>query len=316
MIHPLSEETYLWTYSLIYRNKNFDVIKFKSSWSWKSDPEGERGFILDKASHVGVVAGVFFIMINERVEENFSKLADIMDAFIEKTSSQEAPFIVYGLIENKQKIAELKTNKDQLKNLADVKNWVIKHGGEFRLENLTEVQSNVQFLVSDYTHYILTKTKASTSYPGLRLGEVHFLDYEDLSALQEIEKALMEQLKAGETVDNLLSQLFFKYLQKMEFKEELYEAPVEVVEESKPELESTIPPPSKIKVILEEIRRGIRRQCPKCFNMDREMIREVLDHDNLIYDFGTDKIYGFKYICGQCGHEWRIEKDWSTEKDQ
>ncbi len=268
---------------------------------------------MDKASHVGVIAGVFFIMIDEQVEENFSKLADMMDIFIEKTSSQEAPFIVYGLIENKQKIAELKTNKAQLKNLADVKNWVQKHGGEFRLENLTEILANIQYLVSDYTHFILTHTKATTNYPGLKIGEVHFLDYEDVSALQEIEKALMEQLKAGETVDNLLSQLFFKYLQKMEFREEVYEKTLEVVEPSEPEIETAVPPPSKIKIILEEIRRGIRRQCPKCFNMDREMIREVIDHDNLIYDFGTDKIYGFKYICGQCGHEWRTEKDWASE---
>ncbi|MFX1236925.1 MAG: hypothetical protein ACFFAS_11965 [Promethearchaeota archaeon] len=316
VIHPLSEETYIWTYSLIYRNNNFDVIKFKSSWSWKDDPEGKQETILDKASHVGVIAGVFFIIIDEKIEENFSKLADMMDVFIDKTSGQEkAPFIVYGLIENKQKIAELKTNKEQLKNLADVKNWVIKHGGEFRLENLTEVKANMRFLISDYTHYILTNTKASTNYPGLKLGEVHFLDYDDLTALQEIEKALMEQLKAGETVDNLLSQLFFKYLDKMEFKEEIYEAPFETVEESVAETKPTIPPPSKIKIILEEIRRGIRRQCPKCFNMDRDMIREVLDHDNLIYDFGTDKIYGFKYICGQCGHEWRTEKDWKIEKE-
>ena len=45
------------------------------------------------------------------------------------------------------------------------------------------------------------------------------------------------------------------------------------------------------------------------------MIREVIDHENLIYDYGTDKIYGFKYICGQCGKQWKTEKDWKIETE-
>ncbi|MFW9876765.1 MAG: hypothetical protein ACFFG0_27030 [Candidatus Thorarchaeota archaeon] len=312
-IYHITEDPYIWTFSLIYRNKSFDVIKFKSAGSWREDTEEKQELSIDKALYVGVVAGVYFIMIDENIEENFNQLADMMDVFIDKTKAEGAPFIVYGLLENKQKIAELKTNKERLKNLADVKKWVVNNGGEFRLENIKEMRANLPYLITDYSHFILTKLKTKTNYPGLQLGEVHYLDREDLAALKEIEEALTEQLKAGETVDHLLSDLFFKFLQKPEFIEEKA-IPIEIIEDKVEEFQVAKPPPSKIKIILEEIRKGLRRQCPKCFNMDRNSIREVIDHDNLIYDFGTDKIYGFKYICGQCSHEWRTEKDWKIEE--
>ncbi|MFX1299163.1 MAG: hypothetical protein ACFFD2_30420 [Promethearchaeota archaeon] len=313
IIHHITKSLYVWTFSLIYRNKSFDVIKFKTAGSWRNEVDSKQDLSIDKALYVGVVAGVFFIMIDENIEDNFTQLADMMEVFIEKTKTEEAPFIVYGLIENKQKIAELKTNQTQLKNLADVKHWITKNGGEFRLENMKEMKANLPHLITDYSHFILTKLKTKTNYPNLQLGEVHYLDHDDLAALKEIEESLKEQLKTGETVDSLLSELFFKFLQKPEFIEEEF-VPIEIIEAKVDELVETKPPPSKIKIILEEIRKGLRRQCPKCFNMDRNSIREVLDHDNLIYDFGTDKIYGFKYICGMCAHEWRIEKDWRIEE--
>lgn len=312
LIHHFTKDPYVWTFSLIYRNRTFDVIKFKSAGSWRKDTKLEQELSIDKALYVGTVAGVFFIMIDDRIDDNFTRLADMMDVFIEKTIAEEAPFIVYGLIENKQKIAELKNNQEMLKNLADVKQWVSKNGGEFRLENIKEMRANLPYLITDYSHFILTKLKTKTNYPDLQLGEVHFLDREDLAALKEIENSLTEQLKAGETVDHLLSDLFFKFLQKPEFIEEKI-LPVEITEEKIEIIQDVAPPASKIKIILEEIRKGLRRQCPKCFNMDRNSIREVIDHDNLIYDFGTDKIYGFKFICGICAHQWKTEKDWKKE---
>ena len=110
----------------------------------------------------------------------------------------------------------------------------------------------------------MSELKTKTNYPKLRLGEVHYLDFEDLTALKEIEKALAEQLEAGETIDSLLSDLFFKYLQKVEYKEE--EAiPIEIIEEKRSEAEITKPPPSKIKIILEEIRKGVDKVGPKAY---------------------------------------------------
>jgi len=306
VIHHLSRESYVWNFSLVYREGNFDVIKWKTSFAWKEwdKVEENQEVIMEKGLFIGALAGIFFLMIDDNIYDNFNQLADMMDVFIDKTKNS-APFLVYGIIENKQKIAELKTNKDLLKNLGDVKKWTSQHGGDFKLENLNEIRMNLPYLITDYSHYILTKLKTKTLYSNLKLGEVHYLDFEDLSTLKEIEQSLAEQATAGKTADHLLSELFFKYLKMPEFQEEIYEHPVELTKEEVPLGKPTTP--SKIKIILEEIRKGIRRQCPKCFNYDRNKIREAIDRENIIMQ--NPNIYGWKYICGECGNEWRTERD-------
>ncbi len=302
VVHHLSKETYFWNFSLVYKAGNFDVIKWKNSNAWKSQ-SGDLPPLVNKALFIGADAGLFFIAIDENIDENFTKLADMMDVFIEKTK-HDAPFLVYGLIENKQKIAELKTNKEMLKNLADVKNWTVKHGGEFKLENLTEVKQNLTHMITEYCHNLLLKLRSQTSYKNLNLAEVHFLDNEDLISLKEIEESLLDQVKAGQTIDDVISGLIFELLEKPEFKEEIVaEEPIEPLEEEKVIAKSVVKPEaSKIKQILREIRLGIRRQCPSCFNLDRSKIREVIDRNNIIMQ--NPNIFGMKLICGSCGFEW------------
>lgn len=308
VIHPLSKETYFWNFSLVYREGIFDIIKWKSAIAWKEKKDEKEGHIMDKALFVGADGGVFFISIDEDIYDNFTKLANMMDVFLEKTK-RNAPFLVYGLVENKQKIAELKTNKEMLKHVADVKKWATQHGGDFKIENLNEVKMNLSYLINEYAHYILTKFKTEANYSTLKVGEVHFLDYQDLTTLKEIETSLAEQAKAGQTIDNLLSSLVFNYLKMPEFQEEvIIPPPLEPVAQEEQKAEVVPPPPSKIKIILEEIRRGIRRQCPKCFNQDRTKIKEMQDKENIIMEFGVSKIYGWKYTCGLCGNIWRTEK--------
>ena len=317
-IHHLSKDTYVWNFSLIYRERSFDIIKWKTSFSWKPRKSEEDELLMERALFIGADAGVFFISIDDEIDDNFTKLADMMDVFREKTKGA-APFLVYAVIENKEKIAELKTNKDMLKNVADVKKWTIQHGGEFRLENLKEIKMNLTHLISDYSHFILSKLQSKTNYPNLKLGEVHYMDYEDLAALKEIEDSLIEQTEAGQTVDDLLSEQFFELFNKPEFQsEEVIPPPepeMEVIEKPKERLvgeliepiEELRTPQSKIKRILMEIRLGIRRQCPQCFNKERNKIREVIDRSHIIME--NPNVYGKKLVCGMCGKEWKTQKE-------
>lgn len=309
-IHRLSESNYSWNFSLVYKSGMFDVIKWKTGFAWKNKQKPS----LDKAMFVGASAGIFFIQIKEQIRNAFQNLKKMVESFIEKTRGQ-APFLVYAVLENKEQIANLKNNKQMFKNLAIIKKWVSAKGGTMRLENLKEIKMNLTYLINEYSHFILTNLEGKTKYADLELSEVHFLDYEDIRSLKEIERSLAKQVKKGETIDHLLSELVFEYLEMPQFKEEEYipvEESIEEAETQSPEIKAK---PSKIKIILEEIRKGIRRQCPKCFNKDRESIREVLDRDNIIMQLGggATNIYGFKYICGKCGAEWRTEKEWKEE---
>ncbi|MFX1356845.1 MAG: hypothetical protein ACFFA8_06115 [Promethearchaeota archaeon] len=46
-----------------------------------------------------------------------------------------------------------------------------------------------------------------------------------------------------------------------------------------------------------------KKICPRCGNKNSSQIREMDDKNNIILAY--PKIYGKKYICGQCGTEWR-----------
>ncbi|MCK4779992.1 MAG: hypothetical protein KAT57_07390 [Candidatus Lokiarchaeota archaeon] len=47
-----------------------------------------------------------------------------------------------------------------------------------------------------------------------------------------------------------------------------------------------------------------RRECPKCGNNNKPLIREVLDKTHIICDY--PRMFGKKYHCGECGGEWRV----------
>ena len=47
-----------------------------------------------------------------------------------------------------------------------------------------------------------------------------------------------------------------------------------------------------------------RRECPKCGNKSKPLIRETIDRTHLICDY--PRMYGKKYHCGECGVEWRV----------
>ncbi len=46
----------------------------------------------------------------------------------------------------------------------------------------------------------------------------------------------------------------------------------------------------------------VPRHCPKCLNQKQNMIREVIDRENILMQYPT--IYGKKYVCGNCGTTW------------
>ncbi|MEJ2250644.1 MAG: hypothetical protein P8Y97_13455 [Candidatus Lokiarchaeota archaeon] len=46
-----------------------------------------------------------------------------------------------------------------------------------------------------------------------------------------------------------------------------------------------------------------RRVCPKCGEDQKNMIHESVDKSNIIMDY--PRVYGKKYLCGNCGVEWR-----------
>ena len=65
------------------------------------------------------------------------------------------------------------------------------------------------------------------------------------------------------------------------------------------------PIPEKVEEIKDEsisVSVEKRRTCPKCGNQNLRQIREIVDKTKIISVY--PRMYGKKYICGECGTEW------------
>jgi len=72
---------------------------------------------------------------------------------------------------------------------------------------------------------------------------------------------------------------------------------------------SDIAPKKPSEVIKEQVlgvsesSAGIRRKCPNCGNTNPASIHEQVDKTRIIME--SPRMYGKKYICGECGTEWK-----------
>ena len=133
-------------------------------------------------------------------------------------------------------------------------------------------------------------------------------DNEDFTP-QEYKIILEELMKENEALKKRIAEL--------ENRDQTYkvqpikEIPVPVIEPIKQQKEIVISESifSQDVVPLDmgkgQIIQGIsRRECPKCGNTSKALIRETLDKTHIISDY--PRMYGKKYHCGDCGGEWRV----------
>jgi hypothetical protein len=283
-----------WNFSLIFHKNNFDVIKWKNSIAW-ADKQEE---VIDKGKFIGSSAGLFFFDVND--ESSWINTQKMVEIFRSKTL-HESHFLLVGLVENKVAIQNLKTNKEKLQDLGDIKKWVSQRNGTFKLENLAELKLNLTLFLNELSHFFLQNIKNLTDFSKVELKEVFYIDYEDLEDLKNIELMLESQAEAGESVDELLTELFLEHLKtpKVQVEDVSIDKPLkEGVKKIEKRVE-LLP----IKKILKRISDDMRRMCPVCGNQNRKMIREVLDKKYVIMDY--PRVYGTKLICGLCGAEWR-----------
>jgi hypothetical protein len=85
----------------------------------------------------------------------------------------------------------------------------------------------------------------------------------------------------------------------------LVEEPVEQHKEDVISKSIFSPPVTPLEMGKGQIVQGVsRRECPKCGNNSKPLIRETIDKTHLISDY--PRMYAKKYHCGDCGVEWRV----------
>jgi hypothetical protein len=123
-------------------------------------------------------------------------------------------------------------------------------------------------------------------------------DYKESDAVQLKAESVLE----GEDEDDKKAAAI-----QPEFKSEVAEVSPEEVQAEISEIKSSgaapgIPGRTDSSIITVEKLEG-RRKCPECGIDDPHMIHESVDKSNIVLDY--PRVYGKKYLCGQCGCIWR-----------
>ncbi len=124
------------------------------------------------------------------------------------------------------------------------------------------------------------------------------VDYKESDAVQLKAESILE----GEDEDDRIAKAI-----QPELKSEVRDVSPEEVKADISEVKASgaapgIPGRTDSSILTVERIEG-RRKCPECGTDNPIMIHESVDKSNIILDY--PRIYGKKYLCGQCGIQWR-----------
>ncbi len=185
-------------------------------------------------------------------------------------------------------------------------------------QNNGKESDDAQEFIQTLTNTIKTLEKTiSTLTKKLKDAE------EEIKTLREENKKLREENRDMETRGINVSELtkdnemYKMKIAELEREIEDYKKNQDryVGEKAKSEKVASVPKSSDIapkkpsEVIKEQVlgvsepSAGIRRKCPNCGNSNPASIHEKVDKTRIIME--SPRMYGKKYICGECGLEWK-----------
>ncbi|QEE14608.1 hypothetical protein DSAG12_00421 [Promethearchaeum syntrophicum] len=251
---------------------------------------------LNKSAYIGVTCGLFIYYPQN--PDSYIKLKDSINLFFEKRRSDIAPFTVLAIVE-----------KDEREIPDEHKNFIEANGGNINILTESFLEKNIQqIIIFTFINFLkelrpefCTSLTIEKNFWSLTLSELRAILMADRQGIQLksrhiapsdeylIEKTFEEEEKDEEPTED-------------ELKFVAISPKGEVVPISK---EIT---PSEV---LELIKKGyklpawvvIPRHCSNCFNQNQNNIREIEDKTVILMEY--PRIYGMKFICGNCGHSWR-----------
>jgi len=249
---------------------------------------------LNKSSYIGVTCGLFIYYPQN--PDSYKKLKESTNLFFEKRRSDIAPFTVIAIVE-----------KDESEIPDEHKNFIEVNGGNINILTESFLKKNIQEIII-FTFINFLKELRPEFCKSLEI-EKNFWSL----TLSELRAILMADRQGIQLISRHLAPLEEKIIERKveEEEEELTEEDLESVAIS-PEGE-VIPISKEITPaeVLELLKKGyklpawvvIPRHCSKCFNQNQHSIREIEDKTVVLMEY--PRIYGMKFICGNCGHSWR-----------
>jgi len=250
---------------------------------------------LNKSAYIGVTCGLFIYYPQN--PDSYKKLKESTNLYFEKRKSDLASsFSVLAIVE-----------KDESEIPDEHKNFIEANGGNINILTESFLEKNIQEIII-FTFISFLKELRPEFCKSLEIKK----NFWSLT-LPELRAILMADRQGIQLISRHLAPLEEKLIEKEveEDEEELIEEELESVAIS-PEGE-VIPISKEItpSEIVELLKKGyklpdwvvIPRHCPRCYNQNQHSIREVEDKTVVLMEY--PRIYGMKFVCGNCGNEWR-----------
>jgi len=252
---------------------------------------------LNKSAYIGVTCGLFIYYPQNL--DSYMKLKESTNLFFEKRRSNIAPFTVVAIVE-----------KDENEIPDEHKNFIEVNGGNINILTESFLEKNIQEIII-FTFINFLKELRPEFCKSLEI-EKNFWSL----TLSELRAILMADRQGIQLISRHLAPLEEKLIEKKVEEEE--EKEEELTEEDSKSVaispEGEVIPISKDitpSEVLELIKKGyklpawvvIPRHCPKCYNQNQKIIREIEDKTIVLMEY--PRIYGMKFVCGNCGNDWR-----------
>ncbi len=271
-----------------------------SSWFLK-----DKFTEINKGGFVG--ATTFLGFYHSQNEDSFSNLKTNLDLFWEKRRSPQSPIVIYALdVKSVEEIdpkhieyfqgynAKLFTVSIDLLKKQNAK--IVNHLFKSFLQMVNPAECSTLDITRNWWHVELEELRSilKADREGIKLTPRHAKKKKAAKVEELVPKDQPEYEVRKLTADDLTEE----ELQHVAIGPNGEIIPKEVLEEKTEE------------EIVELVKKGftlpdwvvIPRHCPKCFNQNQRMIREVDDKNVILME--RPRIYAKKLICGNCGNEW------------
>ncbi len=269
-----------------FDNIDVSICKFELASTWRLKRNCDD---FNKGSFIGVTAGIFFF--DPESEGSYEQMKRSLNTFFEKRSARVAPFIVIAL----KATPSSAITEDQRLFIES------NQGKVFEAFQTTQVQNPGE--LADYAFELILKELQPALVENLNIDR-NFWRLE----LTELKKILFAEKRGIKMTPRHLRKRPTPETEKEG--EKIVSRTQEMVAISPSGEMLTITKQLTESEIMELVKQGyqlpewivVPRHCPKCFNQNQRMIREVTDKTIVLMQ--NPPIYGTKYVCGNCGHSW------------
>lgn len=297
-----------------------------SAWRYPKFPDE-----LNKGAFIGANCGLFFYSPSD--ESSFEKTKEMIQIFLEKRKSTASPLLALALYDGKEMSAEALASA---KPVIEQKEYFESKGGKLLFFDTNLLEADLRnYMTSLYRELMkLLEPKMvqildlENEFWYLSMPELRAILHADLKGIKIKPRIAPPPPPVQEKVEQLPSPAIPAESSASEgtapttpieaaTSTNNVSSPPEAIDSNKvaisPEGEIVpLKPDITQAEIVELIRKGyklpewvvIPRHCPKCFNQNQKSINQVIDKTIVLMQ--NPLIYGIKYVCGKCGHNFHM----------